>query len=128
MALLALHPPISPLTSTGQRNCASWASQTQKSVTLLPCPGGKTTKSTRTCGGIGGNIYIYIYIYIYEVLVCMYVCVCVRWRCVWVDVLTYPTPSLIAYNTTGMMHLRFLIQGESLARRPKLLSINNYVI
>jgi len=27
-------------------------SQPQKSVTLLPCPGGKTTKSTRTCGGI----------------------------------------------------------------------------
>jgi len=22
-----------------------------RSVTLLPCPGGKTTKSTRTCGG-----------------------------------------------------------------------------
>ena len=47
-ALLALHPPISPLTSSGQRNCASWASQPQKSVTLLPCPGGRTTKSTRT--------------------------------------------------------------------------------
>jgi len=52
-ALLALHPPISPLTSSGQRNCASWASQSQKSVTLLPCPGGRTTKSTRRCGGIG---------------------------------------------------------------------------
>jgi len=48
-ALLALHPPISPLTSLGQHNRASWASQPQKSVTLLPCPGGKTTKSTRTC-------------------------------------------------------------------------------
>ena len=54
-ALLTLRPPISPLTSTGQRNRASWASQPQKSVTLLPCPGGKTTKSTRTCGGIGGE-------------------------------------------------------------------------
>ena len=54
-ALLAIHPPISPLTSSGQRNRASWASQTQKSVTLLPCPGGKTTKSTRTCAGIGGK-------------------------------------------------------------------------
>ena len=32
--------------SSGQRNCASWASQPQKSVTLLPCPGGSTTKST----------------------------------------------------------------------------------
>ena len=45
---MALHPPISPLTS-GQRNCASWASQPQKSVTLLPCRGGRTTKSTRAC-------------------------------------------------------------------------------
>ena len=27
---------------------------TQKSVTLLPWPGGRTTKSTKTCGGIGG--------------------------------------------------------------------------
>jgi len=52
-ALLALHLPISPLTSSGQRNCTSWASQPQKSVTLLPCPGERTTKSTRTCGGIG---------------------------------------------------------------------------
>jgi len=50
-ALLALS--VSPLASSGQRNCASWASQPQKSVTLLPCPGGKTTKATRTCGDIG---------------------------------------------------------------------------
>ena len=34
-------------TSSGQRNCASWASQPQKSVTLLSCPGGRTTKSTK---------------------------------------------------------------------------------
>ena len=54
-ALLALHPPISSLTSSGQRNHASWASQPQKSVTLLPCPGGRTTKSIRTFGGIGGK-------------------------------------------------------------------------
>ena len=52
-ALLALHPPISSLASSGQRNRASWASQPQKSVTLLPCLGGKTTKSTRTCGVLG---------------------------------------------------------------------------
>ena len=52
-ALLALHPPIWPLTSPGQRNCASWASQPQKSVTPIPCPGGRTTKSIRACGGIG---------------------------------------------------------------------------
>jgi hypothetical protein len=52
-ALLALHPSISPLTSSGQRNCASWVSQTQKSVTLLSWTGGRTAKSTRTRGGIG---------------------------------------------------------------------------
>ena len=46
---------ISPLTSTGQRSRASWASQPQKSATLSPQPGGKTTKFTRTCGGIGGG-------------------------------------------------------------------------
>ena len=45
---------ITTHTPSGQRNCASWASQPQKSVTLLPCAGGRTTKSTkRTCGGIG---------------------------------------------------------------------------
>ena len=55
-ALLALHPPISPLTHhRGQRNCTSWVSQPQKSVTLLPCPGGRTTKLTRACGGTGGG-------------------------------------------------------------------------
>jgi len=52
-ALLALHPSISPLTSSGQRNCASWVSQTRKSVTLLSWTGGRTAKSTRTRGGIG---------------------------------------------------------------------------
>ena len=31
---------------SGQRNCASWASQPHK-VTLLSCPGGRTTKSTK---------------------------------------------------------------------------------
>jgi hypothetical protein len=36
--LLVLH--ISPSTSSGQSNCASWASQTQKSVILQPQPGG----------------------------------------------------------------------------------------
>ena len=34
-------------TPSGQRNCASWASQPQKSVTLLLCRGGRTTKSTK---------------------------------------------------------------------------------
>jgi hypothetical protein len=45
--LVELHTHISPSTSSGQRNCASWASQTQKSVTLRPQPGGKTIKSIR---------------------------------------------------------------------------------
>jgi len=44
---------ITTHTPSGQRNCASWASQPQKSVTVvtvLPCPGGRTTKPTkRTC-------------------------------------------------------------------------------
>ena len=56
-ALLALHPPLSSLTSSGQRNCTSWASQPQKSVTLLPYAGGRTTKYARTCGeNVGKNI------------------------------------------------------------------------
>ena len=38
---------ITTHTPSGQRNCASWASQPQKSVTLLPCPGGRNTKSTK---------------------------------------------------------------------------------
>ena len=38
---------IATHTPSGQRNCASWASQPQKSVTLLPCRGGRTTKSTK---------------------------------------------------------------------------------
>ena len=38
---------ITTHTTSGQRNCALWASQPQKSVTLLPCPGGRTTKSTK---------------------------------------------------------------------------------
>jgi len=38
---------ITTNTSSGQRNCASWASQPQKSVTFLPCPGGRITKSTK---------------------------------------------------------------------------------
>ena len=48
---------ISPLTSSGQRSRASWASQSQKSATLSPQPGGKPRKFIRTCGGIG-KIYI----------------------------------------------------------------------
>jgi len=50
-------------TSSGQRNCASWASQPQKSVTLLPCLGGRTTKSTKghvVALGRGGNRFYII--------------------------------------------------------------------
>ena len=55
---LAPHFPISPLTPSGQRNCASWASQPQKSVTLPPQPGGGTKKKfTWTCGGIRKKNY-----------------------------------------------------------------------
>jgi len=39
-------PSITTHTPSGQRNWASWASQPQKSVTFLPCTGGRTTKST----------------------------------------------------------------------------------
>ena len=46
---------ISPLTSSGQRSRASWASQCQKSATLSPQPGGKPWKFIRTCGGIEGG-------------------------------------------------------------------------
>jgi hypothetical protein len=46
-APLVLHIHISPSTTSAQRNCASWASQPQKSVTLRPQPGGDTTKSIR---------------------------------------------------------------------------------
>ena len=43
---------ISPLSSMGQRSRTSWAHQPQKSATLSPQPGGKTTKFIRTGGGI----------------------------------------------------------------------------
>jgi hypothetical protein len=45
--VLILHIHISPSNSSRQRNCASWASQPHKSVTLRPQPGGGTTKSIR---------------------------------------------------------------------------------
>ena len=46
---------ISPLTSSGQRSRASWASQPQKSATLSPQPGGKPRKFIRTRGSTGGG-------------------------------------------------------------------------
>jgi hypothetical protein len=50
---------ITTHTASGQRNCASRASQTQKTVTLLPCTGGRTTKSTKDRWGHsgGGNFF-----------------------------------------------------------------------
>ena len=39
-------PCISTLTPSGQSNCTSWASQPQKSVTLLPQPGGGDHESS----------------------------------------------------------------------------------
>jgi hypothetical protein len=53
--LLVLHIHVSPSTSSGQRNCTSWASKPQKSVTLQPQLGGDTTKPIGICGGIGGG-------------------------------------------------------------------------
>src|SRR5215510_16302019 len=53
---------ISPSTSSEQRNCASWASQPQKSVTLRPQPGGETTKSIREMWGGGIKNFISNYI------------------------------------------------------------------
>jgi hypothetical protein len=48
-------PSITTHTPSGQRNCASWAFQPQKSLTLLPCPGGRTTKSTKDIEGYWGG-------------------------------------------------------------------------
>src|SRR5215469_4497646 len=45
--LLVFRIHVSPSTSSGQRNCASWASHPQNSVTLRPQPGRETTKSVR---------------------------------------------------------------------------------
>jgi hypothetical protein len=49
------HSHISSLISSPQRNCASWASQPQKSVTLRSQPGGETMKCIWTCDGVGGG-------------------------------------------------------------------------
>jgi hypothetical protein len=59
--LPTLHIHISPSTSSGQRNCAWWASQTEKSVTLRPQPGGETTKSIRDMWWYWKKIYTFHY-------------------------------------------------------------------
>ena len=46
---------ISPLTSSGQRSRASWASQLQKSATLSPQPGGKPRSSSEHVVAWGGR-------------------------------------------------------------------------
>jgi hypothetical protein len=53
MSLLVFHIHISPSTSSGQCNRASWASQPQKPVTLQPQPAGRPCSPRWTCGGIG---------------------------------------------------------------------------
>ena len=57
---------ITTHTASGQRNCASWTSQPQKSVTLLSCPGGRTTKSTNDMWWHWGG---YIYNILYPVII-----------------------------------------------------------
>jgi len=49
---------ITTHTPLGKRNCASWASQPQNLVTLLPCPGARTTKSTKDMWWHWGKKYI----------------------------------------------------------------------
>jgi hypothetical protein len=56
--LLVLHTYILPSTSSGQRNCASWAFQPQTSVTFEPQPGGETTKSTRDMWWYWGKTFL----------------------------------------------------------------------
>jgi hypothetical protein len=60
--LLVLHIHISPSTSSGQRNCDSWASQPQKSVTLRPQPGEETTKSIRDMWWHWKKMYLSVYL------------------------------------------------------------------
>ena len=77
-----LHPPATTASSTtthtpsGQRNRGSWASQPQKSVTLLPCPGGRTTKSTKGHVVALEKKYIYIYIFLITVNESYVACLC----------------------------------------------------
>jgi hypothetical protein len=53
--LLVLHIHVSPSTPSGQLNCASWASQPRKSVTLRPQPGAEAMKSIRDMWGHWGK-------------------------------------------------------------------------
>jgi hypothetical protein len=51
--LLVLHMHVSPSASSRKRNCTSWASQPQKTVTLRPQTGGETTTSIRDVVALG---------------------------------------------------------------------------
>ena len=50
---------VSPLTSLGQRSRASWASQSQKSATLSPQPGGKNHEVHKNRWWHWREIYVY---------------------------------------------------------------------
>ena len=96
---------ITTHTSLGQRNCASWASQPQKSVTLLPCPGGRTTKSTKDVWWHWGGKYIYIYIFDSRLLLR-----CIKCDANQMDVSPWSTPHLFSLTQHGfilteMLHL-----------------------
>ena len=52
-------PYITPLTPSGQRNCASWASLPQKSVTLPPQPGGVDHESSYEHVVALGEIFLF---------------------------------------------------------------------
>ena len=54
---------VTPLTSSGQRSRASWASQPQKSTTLSPQPGGKPRKVHKNMWWYWGGKYIYIFLW-----------------------------------------------------------------
>jgi hypothetical protein len=96
--LLVLHIHISPSTSSGQRNCASWVSQPQKSVTLRPQPGGEITKSIR--------VYL-IYNYLTNGLITCN-CLCIVTWCLRTTSLYTTRPSTIFY--------RLLLNWASLRR------------
>ena len=67
--LLALHPPISPLASSGQRNCASWTSQPQKTVTLLPCPAPRSPRGHVGALDKKNIILYYVILYLYIIII-----------------------------------------------------------
>jgi len=64
-ALLALQSPISPLTSSGQRNCASWVSQLQKWLHFCHAQeGGARKVHIDMCWHWGGSTIILYIIFV----------------------------------------------------------------